>query len=56
VDGLVADDALVADLDAQGIEEDQGIDRLQRPCLPGRDLVEHGVGDGADEVVRESMP
>ena len=28
----------------------QGIDRLQRPRLPGRDLREHAVGDRADQV------
>jgi hypothetical protein len=52
VDGLVADDALVADLDPERIEEDPWIDRLQRPCLPGRNLVENRVGDGADESGR----
>src|SRR5512134_1889234 len=33
VDRLVPDQALVADLDPERIEEDQGVDRLQRPGL-----------------------
>ncbi len=52
-DGLVAHNAFVSDLDPQGVEEDQRIDRFQRPALPGGDLVEHGVGDSADEIGRD---
>ena len=56
MDRLVADDALVADLDAQGVEEHQRIDRLERPGLPGGDLLQDGVGDGADEIGRDLDP
>ena len=45
--GLVADDAFVADPDAQGVEENQGIDRLQRPCLPGGNLFQDRTGECA---------
>jgi hypothetical protein len=34
IDGLVANQALVADLDPDGVEENEGIARLQRPVLP----------------------
>jgi hypothetical protein len=50
VDGLVADQTLVPDLDPERVEEDQRVDRLQRPGLPGRDLLEHRVRHGADQV------
>ena len=53
VDRLVADDALVADLDPDGVEEDQRIDRLERPVLPFGDLLQDGVGDGRDQVRRD---
>src|SRR5829696_9197599 len=50
---FVADQALVPDLDPQRVEEDQGVDRLQRPGLPGRDLLEHRIRHGADQVRRD---
>src|SRR5437764_10923292 len=53
VDGLVAHQALVADLDPQRVKENQGIDRLQRAGLPGRDLLQHRVSDRADQVGRD---
>ena len=53
MDGLVADQALVADLDPQRVEEDQRIDRLQRPGLPGGDLLQHGIRHRADQVGRD---
>ena len=34
--------------DPQRIEEDQRVDRFQRPRLPGRDLLQHRVGHRAD--------
>jgi hypothetical protein len=34
VDGLVADEALVPDLDPDGVEEDQRINGVERPVLP----------------------
>src|SRR5215212_6810904 len=36
VDRLVPDQPFVADLDPERVEEDQRVDRLQRPGLPGR--------------------
>src|SRR5206468_11715796 len=53
VDGLVAHQALVADLDPQRVKENQRIDRLQRAGLPGRDLLQHRVSDRADQVGRD---
>ena len=52
-DGLVPDHALVADLDPQGVEEHHRIDRVERPVLPVANLVQHGVGDPADQVGRD---
>ena len=53
VDGLVADDALVANLDPQRVEEDQRVDGLQRSDLPGGDLLQNSVRHRADEVGRD---
>src|SRR3954469_15339161 len=50
VHGLVADQPLVAHLDPERVEEDQRIDRLERPRLPGRGLPQHPRGAGADPV------
>ena len=47
---LVPDRAFIAHLDPQGIEEHQRVQRLQRALLPLCHFVEHGVGDGADQV------
>src|SRR5687768_830509 len=33
--------------------ENQRVDRFQRAGLPGRDLLQHRVGDGADQVGRD---
>lgn len=43
---LVSDRALIADFHPHGVEEDQGIDRLERAGLPGRQLFQHRVGHG----------
>jgi hypothetical protein len=51
VDRLVADQAFVADLDPKGVKENQRIDRLQRPGLPGGDLL-HRIRHRADQVRR----
>ncbi len=51
VRGSVADLVAVADFDHQRIEVDDRVDLLQRPRLPGLDLVEHRVGDFGDGVV-----
>src|SRR4051812_20224335 len=53
VDRLVPDQAFIADLDPERVEEDQRVDRLQRPGLPGRDLLEHRVRHRADQVRRD---
>ena len=50
VDRLVAHDPLVTDLDPDRIEEDQRVNRVERPLLPGGDLIEHGVRHRADQV------
>ncbi len=52
VNGLVADEPLVADFDAQRVEEDDRINGFERTPLPRGDLVENGVGDGADQIGR----
>jgi hypothetical protein len=49
---FVADMAFIPDLDPQGIEEHQRIDRLQRPRLPGRHFIKHRIGDRRDQVGR----
>jgi hypothetical protein len=56
VDRLVADQPFIANLDPQSVEENQGIDGLQRACLPGGDLLEHRVGDRADQIGRNLDP
>ena len=53
IDGLVADHAFVADLDPQGVEENQRIEVLERPVLPFRHLVEDVLGDRADQLGRD---
>src|SRR5215213_376635 len=47
------DQPFIADLDPQRVKEDQRIDRFQRARLPGGDLIEHRVGDGADQIGRD---
>jgi len=53
VDGLVANETLVPDLDPDGIEEDQRIKRVERPVLPFADRLQDGIGDGRDQVRRD---
>jgi hypothetical protein len=53
VHGLVADRALVADLDPEGVQEDQRVDRLERTVLPFGDLVEDRIRHRADQVGRD---
>src|SRR3954471_20885904 len=48
MDRLIADQSLVADLHPQRVKEDQRVDRLERAGLPGGDLVQDGIRDGAD--------
>ena len=56
VDGFVAHHAFVAHLDPDGVEEDQCIERLQRPVLPFGDLLEDGARDRADEIGGDVEP
>ena len=49
----VADLVAVADLHHQRIEVDDRVDLLQRPRLPGLDLLKHRVGDLRDGLVRQ---
>src|SRR5271166_7194777 len=53
IHGLVLDDALVADFDPQSIEENDRIDRIERPVLPVPDFFEDGIGDPADQIWRD---
>jgi hypothetical protein len=43
----------VAHLHPERVEEDQRVERLERPVLPFGHLVEDGVRDGADQVRRD---
>src|SRR6202034_496572 len=52
VDRLVLDQALVANLDPQGVKTHHRIDRVERPVLPLPHLVQDRVGDPADEIGR----
>lgn len=52
MDRLVAHHAFIADLDPDGIEKDQRINRIERPLLAGGNLIEDGVGHRADQVRR----
>ena len=53
VDRLIADHALVADLDPDRVEENERVDRIERPLLPGGHFVEHRIGHRADQVGRD---
>src|SRR6202030_1473544 len=53
VDRLVAHEALVADLDPNGIEKHQWVADIERPVLPFRNLVQHRIGDRRDQVGRD---
>lgn len=50
IDGLVAHQPLVADLDPQRVEENHRIHRIERPALPLAYLLEYSVGDPADQI------
>ena len=45
IDGLVTDQPLVADFDAQGVKKNQRIHRLERAVLPFGDRLQNRVGD-----------
>lgn len=52
VDGLVANEALIPDLDPDGVEEDQRIERVEWPVLPFAHFLQHRIGHGRDQVGR----
>jgi len=53
IDGRAAHRRFVANLDAQRIEEDDGIHRLEQAALPRGDLRDDRIGDGADQIRRD---
>jgi hypothetical protein len=56
IDSLVADQPLIADLDPNGVEENQRIAGLQRSVLPFGDGLEHRVRDRRNEVRGHLQP
>ena len=52
IHGLVAHRPLVAHLDPQGVEKHDRVERVQRPCLPTADFLEHRVGHRGDQLRR----
>jgi len=50
---LIADRALIADLEHDRVEPDDQVQLLQRPRLPLLDVVEDSVGDPADRVASD---
>jgi hypothetical protein len=53
IDGLVANEPLVADFDPQRVEEDQGIHGFQRPVLPFGDSFQNRVRHRRYEIGRD---
>jgi hypothetical protein len=53
---FVANQPSVADLDPQRVEEIQRINCFQRAGLPGGNLLQHRVGDRADQIGRNLEP
>src|SRR6185369_1178600 len=56
MDGLISYQSFVADLDPQRVEKDQRVDLLQRPRLPGGDLLQHRISHRADQIGRDLDP
>jgi len=56
VGGLVLHDLAVADLDHDRVQEHHRVDRVERPGLPGLDLLQHLVGDPGDRLGRQLGP
>jgi len=54
IDGLVAHDGILADLDPQRVEEHHRVHRLERAALPGAHLGHHRVGDRTDCAFQRS--
>src|ERR1700722_15419768 len=53
IDGLVANEPLVADFDPQRVEENQRIHRFQRPVLPFGHRLQNRVGHRRNEIGRD---
>ncbi len=53
VGGLVRNRVVVAHLDHDRVQEDDGIDGVERPGLPGLHLLQHTVSDPRDRLVRQ---
>jgi hypothetical protein len=53
VAGLALHRAALADLQDEGVEEDHGVDVVERPLLPLPDVLDHRVGDAADQVTSD---
>ena len=53
INGLVANEPLVADFDPQRVEEDQGIHGFQRPVLPFGDSFQNRVRHRRNEIGRD---
>src|ERR687897_58975 len=56
VDRLVADHALVSDLDPHGVEEDERVTRLQRTVLPFRHGLQNRVRHRRDQIGGDLEP
>src|SRR3954452_10085591 len=56
MDSLISYQSFVADLDPQRVEEDQRVDRFQRPRLPSGHLLQHRISDCADQIGRDVDP
>ena len=54
ITGAALDGAAFADLEHERVEEHDGVDVLQRPGLPGADVVHDRVGDAADQVAADA--
>jgi hypothetical protein len=56
MNSLVAHQPFVADLNPQRVEEDDRVDRIERPVLLLAHLVEHGIGDPVDQSLPRRRP
>jgi len=56
VDRLGTDHPMVAHLDHQGVQVEDGVNRRHRPALPGFDLGQHRIRDIRDQARRDFRP
>ena len=56
VSGLVGDLVALADLDPDRVQEDHGVERVQRATLPVHDRLAHRVGDLRDRRTGQVHP